>query len=60
MNKVIIIAEAGFNHNVDLAKAMDLVQVAANAGADYVKFQTFKRVKYFKICKKVKLSIKKY
>lgn len=41
-NKVIIIAEAGVNHNGDLEKAYRLVDVAANAGVDYVKFQTFK------------------
>ena len=41
----IIIAEAGVNHNgsVDLAKR--LIDVAADAGADYVKFQTFKAEK---------------
>ena len=41
-NKVIIIAEAGVNHNGDLNKALDLIDCAALAGADYVKFQTFK------------------
>lgn len=41
-NKVVIIAEAGVNHNGDLEKALQLIDVAANAGADYVKFQTFK------------------
>lgn len=39
--KCIIIAEAGVNHNGDLDMAKKLVQVAAEAGADYVKFQTF-------------------
>jgi N,N'-diacetyllegionaminate synthase len=43
--KVVIIAEAGVNHNGDLEKALALVNVAANAGADYVKFQTFKAEK---------------
>ncbi len=43
--KVIIIAEAGVNHNGDLQKALDLVDVAAEAGADYVKFQTFQAEK---------------
>lgn len=42
MDKVIIIAEAGVNHNGDLQLAKQLVDVAAVAGADYVKFQTFK------------------
>ena len=42
MKKVFIIAEAGVNHNgsVDLAKK--LIDVASEAGADAVKFQTFK------------------
>lgn len=42
MNKVIIIAEAGVNHNGDINLALNLIDAAANAGADYVKFQTFK------------------
>ncbi|MDN3513528.1 MAG: N-acetylneuraminate synthase [Candidatus Brocadia sp.] len=42
MNKVFIIAEAGVNHNGDLGTALKLVDVAASAGADAVKFQTFK------------------
>ncbi len=37
-----IIAEAGVNHNGDIELAKKLVDVAADAGADYVKFQTFK------------------
>jgi N,N'-diacetyllegionaminate synthase len=41
-NKVIIIAEAGVNHNGDYDNAKKLIQAASNAGADYVKFQTFK------------------
>lgn len=36
-----IIAEAGVNHNGDLSIARHLVDVAADAGADAVKFQTF-------------------
>lgn len=36
-----IIAEAGVNHNGDMALAKRLVEVAAQAGADAVKFQTF-------------------
>lgn len=39
---VFIIAEAGVNHNGDLQLAKKLVEVAAEAGADAVKFQTFK------------------
>ena len=41
-NKVLIIAEAGVNHNGDLKLAKKLIDVAAYSGADYVKFQTFK------------------
>lgn len=37
-----IIAEAGVNHNGSLKMAKRLVDAAAEAGADYVKFQTFK------------------
>lgn len=36
----IIIAEAGVNHNADMDMARELVRKAAEAGADYVKFQT--------------------
>ena len=39
--KTIIIAEAGVNHNGDLSLAKQLIDVAAKAGADSVKFQTF-------------------
>lgn len=42
MNKVIIIAEAGVNHNGDIDLARKLIDVAVDAGVDYVKFQTFK------------------
>lgn len=38
--KVIIIAEAGVNHNGDYGRAVEMVAAAAEAGADYVKFQT--------------------
>jgi sialic acid synthase SpsE len=36
-----VIAEAGSNHNRDLATALRLIEVAADAGADAVKFQTY-------------------
>jgi N,N'-diacetyllegionaminate synthase len=42
MNDVIVIAEAGVNHNGDKNIAKRLIEVAATAGCDYVKFQTFK------------------
>ena len=41
MGKVLIIAEAGVNHNGSLELAKRLIDVAAEAGVDYVKFQTF-------------------
>jgi N,N'-diacetyllegionaminate synthase len=40
-DKVLIIAEAGVNHNGSLETAKELVNVAAEAGANLVKFQTF-------------------
>jgi N,N'-diacetyllegionaminate synthase len=40
-NRTIIIAEAGVNHNGDLGLAKQLIDVAAEAGVDLVKFQTF-------------------
>ena len=45
MSRVIIIAEAGVNHNGDVRLAKKLIEVAAEAGADYVKFQTFRAEK---------------
>jgi N-acetylneuraminate synthase/N,N'-diacetyllegionaminate synthase len=43
--KTLIIAEAGVNHNGDINTAKKLIDVASDAGADYVKFQTFKAKK---------------
>ncbi len=40
--KTVIIAEAGVNHNGDLGLARKLIEVAADSGADYVKFQSFR------------------
>lgn len=42
MNSTFIIAEAGVNHNGDIGLAKELVAIAAESGADAVKFQTFK------------------
>lgn len=39
---VSIIAEAGVNHNGDIGLARELIDAAADAGADIVKFQTFR------------------
>src|SRR5262245_4636541 len=38
---VLIIAEAGVNHNGDLSLAHELIDVAAKVGTDVVKFQSF-------------------
>ena len=45
MNKVLIIAEAGVNHNGSMENALKLIDAAVEAGVDYVKFQTFKAEK---------------
>jgi N,N'-diacetyllegionaminate synthase len=42
IHRTLIIAEAGVNHNGDLNFAKQLIDAAADAGADLVKFQTFK------------------
>ena len=39
---ILIIAEAGVNHNGNITTAKEMIGVAAKSGADYVKFQTFK------------------
>lgn len=39
---VTVIAEAGVNHNGDMALARRMIETAAEAGADYVKFQSFR------------------
>lgn len=45
LNKVFIIAEAGVNHNASIELAKKLIDVACEAKADAVKFQTFKAEK---------------
>ncbi|SDK15440.1 N,N'-diacetyllegionaminate synthase [Catalinimonas alkaloidigena] len=45
LTRPLIIAEAGVNHNGDLALARQLIDAAAAAGADFVKFQTFRTEK---------------
>jgi N,N'-diacetyllegionaminate synthase len=40
--RTFLIAEAGVNHNGDVGRAMEMVELAAEAGADAVKFQTFR------------------
>ena len=42
--KTLIIAEAGVNHNGEIKNAFALIDAAANAGADLVKFQSFKAI----------------
>ncbi len=42
MKSVLIIAEAGVNHNGSLENGFRLIDAAVDAGVDYVKFQTFK------------------
>ncbi len=43
--KTVVIAEAGVNHNGDIDQAKEMIEVASDAGADFIKFQTFKAEK---------------
>lgn len=45
MNKIIIIAEAGVNHNGKIKNAKKLVDLAVKSGANYIKFQYYKSEK---------------
>jgi N,N'-diacetyllegionaminate synthase len=40
MNKTLIIAEAGVNHNGDIESVIKLINIASWVGADFIKFQT--------------------
>lgn len=42
-----VVAEPGSNHNGSLATALELIDVAADAGADAVKFQTFRADEHY-------------
>ena len=59
MKKTIIIAEAGVNHNGDIDIAKKLIDAAAEAKVDYVKFQTFTAEKIVsKSAKKAEYQVK--
>ena len=59
MKKVIIIAEAGVNHNGDIELAKKLIDAASEAQVDYVKFQSFRADNLVSpIAKKAKYQIK--
>lgn len=66
-NPVFIIAEGGINHNGKLSLAKKIISKAKAAGADAVKFQTFKaedlaspKSKFFKIFKKLELDFEEF
>jgi N,N'-diacetyllegionaminate synthase len=59
IDRVVIIAEAGVNHNGEIEKAIELIDVAADAGANFVKFQSFKAERLVNInAKKASYQIK--
>ena len=67
LKKTFIIAEAGNNHEGNLSNAKKLINLAAKAGADAIKFQTFltekfinKNSKRFKQLKKFQLNFKQF
>lgn len=45
MSRILVIAEAGVNHNGDELLAKELIDIAESSGADYVKFQMFEAEK---------------
>ena len=57
-NHTFIIAEAGINHNGKIHLAKKLVDISKEAGADAVKFQTFKAKDVISKYAKTKLSKK--
>lgn len=40
--RILVVAEAGINHNGSLEKALEMIKVVAECGADAIKFQTFR------------------
>ena len=61
MKRVIVIAEAGQNHNGKLSLAYKLVNIAKKCGADYIKFQTsIPKLHISKFAKKANYQIKNY
>ena len=66
-NPVYVVAEAGLNHNGDVNLAKQLIEKAAECGADAIKFQTFKteeflasNSQYFDNFKNVELSYEEF
>lgn len=58
--KTFIIAEAGSNHNGDIKQAIKLIDIAANSGADAVKFQLFKAENFIEKSSKNFKFLQKY
>ena len=57
-NKIYFIAEAGVNHNGSLSKALKLVDIAADCGADFIKFQVVNAELITKTAKKASYQSK--
>ena len=61
MSRVIVIAEAGQNHNGKLKMAYKLIDVAKRCGADFVKFQTsIPKLHVSKFAKKANYQMKNW